>query len=92
MGRHIADPLIDREAPAFLIAMLWGSASAFARAIGKTQSTVQRWLRNGHIPDDQHEAVIGAAKRDRKKLRPEDFIDKRKFDVPASPPVDAQAA
>ena len=81
------NPKIDREAPAWRIAMLWGSNSAFARALGKTHSTTQRWLESGDIPPDEHETVIAAAKRDNKKLRPADFVDARKFDVPPAPPV-----
>jgi hypothetical protein len=82
----------DREAPAFRIAMLWGSNAAFAAALGRTHSTTQRWLLAGDIPPEYHEDVIAAAKRDKKKLRPEDFIDRRKFDVPPAPPVEQAAA
>lgn len=82
----------DRESPAFRVAMLWGSNAAFARALGKTHSTTQKWLLSGDIPPSEHEAVIAAAKRDKKKLRPEDFIDRRKFDVPPAPPLEQVAA
>ena len=72
--------------------MLWGSNLAFARALGRTHSTTQKWLLAGDIPPAEHEAVIAAAKRDKKKIRPEDFVDRRKFDVPPAPPVEAQVA
>jgi hypothetical protein len=85
-------PQGDPDSPAFRIAMLWGSNSAFARAIGKTHSTTQRWLLNGEIPPDEQEGVVAAAKRDKKKLRPEDFVDRRKFDVAPAPPLEPQAA
>lgn len=81
----------DQEAPAFRIAMLWGSNAAFARAIAKTHSTTQRWLLSGDIPPDEQEGIIAAAKRDKKKLPPDAFIDKRKFDVPPAPPIEALA-
>ena len=87
MAKRQPNPRIDRAAPAFRIAMLWGSNSAFARALGRTHSTTQRWLEAGDIPPDEHESVIAAAKRDKKKLRPEDFVDRRKFNVPPAPPV-----
>lgn len=86
------DASVDRDAPAFRIAMLWGSNAAFARAIGRRHSTTKRWLVNGEIPPGDQEDVIAAAKRDKKKLRPEDFIDRRKFDVPPAPPVAQVAA
>jgi hypothetical protein len=92
MAKRIPNPRIDREAPAFRIAMLWGSNSAFARALGRTHSTTQRWLEAGDIPPDEQPGVIAAAKRDKKKLRPEDFVDRRKFDVPPAPPVQQAAA
>ena len=89
MAKRVPDPLIDREAPAYRIAMLWGSMSGFARAIERSTSTVQRWLRKGDIPTDDQESIIAAAKRDKKKLRPEDFVDRRKFDVEPAEPIAA---
>jgi hypothetical protein len=93
MARTRTDPLIDSEAPASRIAMLWGSYSAFARAIGKRQSTLQRHLRKGSYPPDWLPDIMAAAKRDKKRLRPEDFVDKRLANVPPAPPLgEAQAA
>lgn len=92
MAKRPPNPNIDRDAPAYRIAMLWGSNLAFARALGRTHSTTQKWILAGDIPPSEHENVIAAAKRDKKKLRPEDFIDRRKFDVPPAPPLEQQAA
>lgn len=70
---------IDREAPASLIAAKFGSPSKLAQAIGRTPSTVQRWLVKGHIPSDYHADVIKAAKAGKVALEPIDFVDKRAF-------------
>jgi hypothetical protein len=78
---------VDRNAPAFLIASKWGGNSGFARALGRSFNTTRRWLESGDIPPSEHEAIIAAAKRDNKKLKPEDFVDKRKFNVEPAPPV-----
>lgn len=69
----------DTDSPAHRVIMLWGSNSAFARAIGKTHSTTQRWLINGRIPSAEVAAIVEAAKRDGKKLKPSDFVDARLF-------------
>jgi hypothetical protein len=93
-GRKQTDERIDPEAPASRIMRRWGSNSAFARAIGKTHSTTQRWLITGEIPPDEQEGIIAAAKRDRVKppIRPTDFVDERKFDVDPAPPLESAAA
>jgi DNA-binding transcriptional regulator YdaS (Cro superfamily) len=85
------NPKIDRDAPAWRIASLWGSPSKFARAIGKTPSTVQRWLESGIIPAEHHPAIAEAARRDRKGLRPADFVDQRAFARPAPQAAEAMA-
>jgi hypothetical protein len=73
--------------------MLWGSNSAFARALGKTHSTTDKWLRKGRIPPDEEANVIAAAKRDHKRLAHDAFVDKRLFrETPAAPPVENVAA
>ncbi len=75
---------IDKESPAYRVAMKWGSNSAFARAIGRTHSTTQRWLESGNIPPSEHETIVEAARRDGKKLKPVEFVDARLFDRPAA--------
>lgn len=87
------NPKIDPDAPASKVAALWGNNSAFARSIGKTPSTTQVWLENGAIPASEHAAVIAAAKRDRKPLKPDHFVDRRLFQsVPAAPALEAPRA
>lgn len=69
----------DPELPATKIIRKWGTNARFARAIGKTHTTTNRWLVNGHIPGEYHALVIGCATRDDIILRPEDFVDLRLF-------------
>jgi hypothetical protein len=83
------NPKIDRDAPAWRIVSLWGTNSAFARAIGRTPSTTQRWLEKGAIDPEFHEEIIAAAKRDRKPLKADMFVDKRLFaSTPPAPPIE----
>lgn len=70
---------IDEGAPAYLVAMKFGSKTEFARALGKTPSTSQRWLVNGFIPGEYHSDVIAAAKARGVSLTPTDFVDMRLF-------------
>lgn len=87
------NPKIDREAPAALIAANYPSNSAFARALGKTPSTTQKWLERGWIEGEYHEAVLAALRRDFPKRRfgPEIFVDRRLKDVAPAEPIDAAA-
>lgn len=86
-------PNIDPAAPAWRVASLWGSNSAFARAIGRTPSTTHDWMIDGLIPQAAHADVIAAAKRDRKPLKPDHFVDRRLFALtPAAPAIEASAA
>lgn len=78
------NPKIDTEAPASRIASLWGTASSFARAIDRPRSTVQDWLESGHVPGDEHKAIVEAAKRDGVKLKPAHFVDHRLFKAAAN--------
>ena len=78
------NPKIDPEAPASRIAALWGTASKFARAVGKKPSTVQGWLENGYVPPAEHAAVVAAAARDKVKLKPDHFVDHRLFKAAAN--------
>lgn len=87
------NPKIDREAPAWRVASLWGTNSKFARAIGRTPSTTQGWLEKGTIDPEYHPDIIAAAKRDRKKLLPDHFVDRRLFaSTPAAEPLEQSAA
>ena len=70
----MATPTIDRTRPAAIIADRFGGLSAFAKALDKTPSTVHRWLASGLIPSRHQAAVLEAAKRNRVKLRAQDFI------------------
>ena len=75
---------IDKESPAYRVAMKWGSNSAFARAIGRTHSTTQKWLLSGNIPPSEHETIVEAARRDGKKLKAVELVDARLFERPAA--------
>jgi hypothetical protein len=85
------NPKIDPEAPASRIAALWGTNSAFARAIGRTPSTTQRWLEAGAVPSEYHEDIVRAAKRDGKRIKPQDFVDQRIFAAPKAAPTEVAA-
>lgn len=86
------NPKIDREAPAWRVMSHWKTNSAFARAIGRTPSTTQRWLEKGTIDGEYHAEIWAAAKRDRKPLKLEDFVDKRLKGVSPAPPLEGTAA
>ena len=70
---------IDREAPAYKLVMKWGSNARFARAIGKTHSTTNRWLVNGWISGEYHADIMKAARECDIIVRPTDFVDLRLF-------------
>lgn len=92
MARKLSDN-VDRDAPAFRIAVRWGDVASFSRALGRPFTTVRKWVENGEIPPGDQEAIIAASKRDKVKppIRPEDFVDKRKFNVEPAAPLDAAA-
>lgn len=69
----------DQGSPAWRTIMKWGTNARFARSIGRTPSTTQRWLENGWIPPQNHGEVIEAARRDYIIVRPLDFVDVRLF-------------
>ena len=79
-----SNPKIDSEAPASVVAGFWDTPSAFARAIGRSPSTVQRWLEKGTIDGRYHGEIMDAARRDRKAIKPEHFVDKRLFNRKAA--------
>jgi hypothetical protein len=88
------NPKIDPEAPAAKIAANYPSNSAFARALGRTPSTTQRWLEKGTIDPDYHSEVLGALRRDfpRRKFAPDIFVDQRLKNVAPSQPIEQAAA
>ena len=71
---------LDEHMPAVKIVSKWGSNARFARAIGKTPSTTDRWLVNGWIPGAEVEGIVAAARRDDIIVRPADFVDMRLFE------------
>lgn len=85
---------IDRGAPAAIVAAKFGGLSRFSAAIGKTPSSVHRWLVKGHIDGAYHAAIMVAAQRpgalvDGERLVPLDFIDTRPPEDRATPPEPA---
>lgn len=58
------------------IAARFGSQNAFARALGKRQSTVWEWISNGRVPSASIPEVIAAAARHNPPilLEPNDFF------------------
>ena len=72
---------LDEHMPAVKIMRKWGSNARFARAIGKTPSTTDRWLVSGWVPGVEVEGIVGAANRDDIIIRPTDFVDLRLFEA-----------
>ena len=73
---------IDRSAPASVVAAKFGGLSRFAAALGKSPSTVHRWLVKGHIDGGYQGEVMAAAAVPGNlvpgaRLVPLDFIDMR---------------
>lgn len=82
------NPNVDPESPAARIAAKFDKngnprASALAKALCKTPSTVQRWLEKGAIPADDHASVIEAARGLSIAIKPTDFVDQRIFAKPS---------
>lgn len=80
------NPKIDPEAPAARIAAKFDKngrprASALAKAIGRTPSTVQRWLEKGSIDAEYHAEIVTASRALNFKdpIVPDDFVDARAF-------------
>jgi hypothetical protein len=79
------NPKVDPESPAAKIAAKFDRrgnprASGLANALGKTPSTVQRWLEKGFIPAENHGEVVTAARSSKITIKPEDFVDARAFE------------
>lgn len=71
----------DPDSPAYKVIIgKFGSNAAFARALGRTHSTTDKWLKKGHIPPEEHEAVVRAANEKGIKLKATDFVDARLFE------------
>lgn len=90
------NPKVDPESPAAKIAAKFDRkgnprASALAKALGLTPSTVQRWLEKGSIPNDYHPVVVSAGRAAKITLRPEDFVDARAFEKSPKPSAEALA-
>lgn len=83
---------LDEHLPAVKIMRKWGSNARFARAIGKTHSTTDRWLVNGWIPGAEVPGIVEAARRDDIIVRPTDFVDMRLFDSAEAPRLEANGA
>lgn len=77
---------LDEHLPAVKIMRKWGSNARFARAIGKTPSTTDRWLVNGFVPGNEFAGIVEAARRDDIIMRPTDFVDMRLFEEVADAP------
>lgn len=77
-GRRLNPKMpIDRGAPASVIADKFGGLIKFAQEIGRSGSTVHRWLVKGYIDNRYHDEVNAAAKRLNIKIKPTDYIDTR---------------
>lgn len=82
MARALSRSRIDRDAPASVVAAKFGGLSRFAEAIGKSPSTVHRWLVKGHIDGSYHAGILHAAQQPGRlvngaMLEPLDFVDVR---------------
>lgn len=89
---------IDRTAPASVVAAKFGGLSRLAAAIGKSPSTVHRWLVKGHIDGSYHAEILQAARQPGRlvqgaELVPLDFVDvrargaERTLQAPAPDPI-----
>lgn len=73
-GAEEAQGPVDESMPAFKIAQKFGGVNAFARALDKAPSTCHRWLVSGLIPAKHQRLVLDAAKANRIRLSPAEFI------------------
>jgi type I pantothenate kinase len=88
---------IDRGAPAAIVAAKFGGLSRLSAAIGKSPSTVHRWLVKGHIDGAYHAEIMAASQVPGtlvagEKLAPLDFIDTRGADARAQGAAPAKPA
>ncbi len=80
MTRNTPKRPINRTAPASIVAAKFGGLSRFSAAIGKSPSTVHRWLVRGYIDGAYHTEILDAAQVpgnlvEGEKLLPLDFVD-----------------
>ena len=68
--------MTDKSNPIAEIASRFGSQTAFAKAIGRPQSTVWEWISHGRIPSAAIPEVIKVAARQEPPiaLQPNDFF------------------
>jgi type I pantothenate kinase len=90
MARLPSAARIDRTAPASVVAAKFGGLSRLAAAIGKSPSTVHRWLVKGHIDGSYHAEILAAAREPGRlvagaTLAPLDFVDVRDTAPPPEP-------
>lgn len=57
---------------------IWGSRAAFARAIGKSDTTVRAWFQRGSIPFRYDDSIILAAARKGRGITPTDLHQLRR--------------
>lgn len=75
---------VDTESVAYKVINRFGSNAAFARALGRTHSTTDKWLKRGFFPPEEHEAIVRAGREQGIKFKPTDFVDRRIFDAPGA--------
>lgn len=83
---------IDRGAPASVIAAKFGGMAAYAREIGRTPSTVHRWLVNGAIPHNAIPDTNEAAARLGIKIAAAEYVDMRTAEQKAADAQPSEAA
>ena len=67
--------------PAERIIQRFGSQSELARALDKSQSTVQHWAKTGRVPSQWHGPLMELANEKGVALEPKDFVDGRSIDI-----------
>jgi len=72
--------------PAQRVIAKFGSQTALANLLGRSQSTVQYWSRSGSIPAKWHQQILDIAASNGVVMAPGDFAIGRTDMVPAKPP------
>ena len=77
--------MTGKSNPIEQIAALWGTQTAFAKAVGKNQSTVWEWINEGRVPSARIPEVIkaAAALSPPVDLRPDHFFGAAEVPEPA---------
>lgn len=86
------NPKVDPDSPAARIAAKFDKkgrprASALAKAIKRTPSTVQRWLEKGSIDAAYHGEIVTAGRELKIPIKENDFVDSRVFEKRAAAPA-----